>query len=380
MALQSSGAISLDDIHDEAGGTSGSTCTVNDADIRGLIDASDGATTSFDDWYGAASAGDVVLNAVGTIESGGGGDYSNVILQISIATNGQDSDFGDLTVGREDIGAASSSTRGLFYSGFSTAISGARSDTIDYVTIASAGNASDFGNASAANSAGTGISNNTRAVFHQGYTGAVSNVLEYVTIANTGNTTDFGDATVSAYNRGSTSNTTRGVFAGGALLSGYSNVMDYITIANTGNASDFGDLLVVKPNTTGHYNFNSGNVSSSTYGFFTGGGYPQDQYGETPRVEYITIGSTGNGSDFGDLNREIRTGFQGGNKIKGLCGGGLRYDNYDTTGNETTNRAVGAIDVSVFTLGTSGSGSDWGDLTKGAWGSCGLSDDHGGIG
>ena len=37
MALQTSGAISLNDIHVEVGGTSGTLCSVNDADIRDLI-------------------------------------------------------------------------------------------------------------------------------------------------------------------------------------------------------------------------------------------------------------------------------------------------------------------------------------------------------
>ena len=37
----------------------------------------------------------------------------------------------------------------------------------------------------------------------------------------------------------------RGVFAGGndAIGSGFSNVIDYITIASTGNATDFGNLV-----------------------------------------------------------------------------------------------------------------------------------------
>jgi len=37
MGLQTSGAISLNDLHVEAGGGSGSTATVNDSDIRDLI-------------------------------------------------------------------------------------------------------------------------------------------------------------------------------------------------------------------------------------------------------------------------------------------------------------------------------------------------------
>ena len=56
MVLQNSGAISLDDIHVEAGGTSGTTASINDSDIRTMIDKSDGATASFQEYYGASSS------------------------------------------------------------------------------------------------------------------------------------------------------------------------------------------------------------------------------------------------------------------------------------------------------------------------------------
>jgi hypothetical protein len=55
MALQSSGAISLNEIHVEAGGTSGSQATINDTDIRGLISKASGAQMSFSEWYGASN-------------------------------------------------------------------------------------------------------------------------------------------------------------------------------------------------------------------------------------------------------------------------------------------------------------------------------------
>ena len=55
MALQSSGAISLNDIHIEAGGSSGTLCTINDSDIRALIGKTSGATSSFNQFYGASS-------------------------------------------------------------------------------------------------------------------------------------------------------------------------------------------------------------------------------------------------------------------------------------------------------------------------------------
>ena len=54
MALPSSGAISLDQMHVEAGGTSGTQCTINDSDIRGLINKGSGSQMSFNEWYGAS--------------------------------------------------------------------------------------------------------------------------------------------------------------------------------------------------------------------------------------------------------------------------------------------------------------------------------------
>jgi len=59
MTLQSSGAISLDNIHVEAGGTTGTLASINDSDIRDLIGKTAGTSMAFNEWYGA-SAGTVV--------------------------------------------------------------------------------------------------------------------------------------------------------------------------------------------------------------------------------------------------------------------------------------------------------------------------------
>ena len=55
MALQTSGAISLNDIHIEVGGTSGTTCSLNDADFRALINVGDQANQSVQLYYGKSS-------------------------------------------------------------------------------------------------------------------------------------------------------------------------------------------------------------------------------------------------------------------------------------------------------------------------------------
>ena len=66
MALPTSGAISLNQIHVEAGGSSGTIASINDADIRGLISKGSGATMSFNEWYGASSSIDSQTMYVGT--------------------------------------------------------------------------------------------------------------------------------------------------------------------------------------------------------------------------------------------------------------------------------------------------------------------------
>ena len=68
MALPTSGALSLNAIHVEAGGTTGTTCSLNDTDIRGLtpgsgktINSTQGTTVDFDDFYGASSGFSMTL-------------------------------------------------------------------------------------------------------------------------------------------------------------------------------------------------------------------------------------------------------------------------------------------------------------------------------
>ena len=55
MAVPSSGAISLNDFHVEAGGTSGTQAGMNDADIRALIGKGSGVQMGFNEWYGASA-------------------------------------------------------------------------------------------------------------------------------------------------------------------------------------------------------------------------------------------------------------------------------------------------------------------------------------
>ena len=55
MALPSSGSISLNQMHAEVGGGSGTTVSLNDSDVRGLIGKASGASMSFNEWHGASA-------------------------------------------------------------------------------------------------------------------------------------------------------------------------------------------------------------------------------------------------------------------------------------------------------------------------------------
>ena len=71
---------------------------------------------------------------------------------------------------------------------------------------------------------------------------SLSDVMDYVTISSTGNATDFGNLSSARYEMGGGSNSTRAVFSAGIASAAVVNVIDFITVASTGNAADFGDM------------------------------------------------------------------------------------------------------------------------------------------
>ena len=128
--------------------------------------------------------------------------------------------------------------------------------------------------------------NQTRGIFHLGRISSTKyNILDYITIASTGDAVDFGDLTQARSNVGALSNPTRGVFTGGYTPTQV-NTIDYITIATLGNAQDFGDM-------TESIGTNSAQCASTTRGIIWGG-YPAGT-----NIDYITIASKGNATSFG---------------------------------------------------------------------------------
>ena len=228
----------------------------------------------------------------------GGGSSVAKIQYISYSGGGTTTDFGDMVapagspgVGVSDAAGAANSTRALFAGGNENGNS-TQQDKIDLVTIATTGNAIDFGNLTQARTTLAGLGSSTRAVFGGGRISTSNtfyNYIDYVTIASAGNAIDFGDLLAGSRGLGGTSSATRGLFVGGETSGGVSNVIQYITIASTGNALDFGDLSV------GGNFMNNSCGNSATRSVFGGANNRQNV------IDFVTTATLGNATDFGDL-------------------------------------------------------------------------------
>ena len=304
--------------------------------------------------------GDTTQRGRGRAVYGGGADSPNASLTkmvyIEIQSAGNTVDFGSLTgTNRAWIQGLGSSTRGIWFGGADYGGSN-KENTIDYVTIATTGDATDFGDSTKTTGWTGSVSNDTRGVNAGGYPSGNTNAIDYITIASIGNAADFGDLT--GANRGlcGMSSPTRGVFAGGYVDPAVTNVIQYITIATTGNATDFGDLLAAGRHDAG------GAVFSQTRGVVCGA------YGPTTNaMEYITIATTGNALDFGDLL--VATAYCGGvnNTTRGVVSGSFSPSKTNT--------------MNYITIATLGNSLDFGDNTSASvvYGQGGTSDSHGGL-
>ena len=159
------------------------------------------------------------------------------------------------------------------------------------------------------------VANSTRAITAGGYTDpAYSSKIEFVTIASTGDADNFGDLLIPKYAMGSFSSPTRGVF-GGADPGTSPNTTDdieFIEIATLGNSQDFGDLITPR--------LNAGGAASQTRGLVMGG--RDIPSGGTDNAEYVTIASKGNAILFGSLIGSSSKCTAVSNSIRGVEGGG----------------------------------------------------------
>ena len=288
-----------------------------------------------------------------------GGGYSpgnvNIMDYVSVSTLGNAQDFGDLGVASYSFSACSSATRGLF-SGYAPTGS-----NIYVFTFASTGDATDSGaDLSVGRSYPNALSNSTRGVIFGGYSPGAVNTIDYVTIASLSNAQDFGDMTTSGGQVKGCASPVRGLMMGG--LTAGTNTIEYITISTLGNAQDFGDLSSNKSQ--------GGCISNATRGVYMGGITAPAPAVGTNVMEFVTIASTGNTRDFGDLSRlDSRDGGAACSATRGVFGGG--------DPNASPYPKTNAIDF--ITIATTGNSSDFGDLTDARNHVNACSNGHGGL-
>ena len=257
----------------------------------------------------------------------------------NIATTGNGQDFGDMSADNFGTGSTASTTRGIIFGGYGGSAQNSSNNQIEFVTIASQGNTQDFGDMTDGRSNTCVSGNQTRAVSVGGATGSGNtNIMDFVTIATTGNAVDFGDMTAATNNSsdGGCGNATRGLFhtrtpnntggyfhfniattgnaaefsdevnsgnntlAGGSnavrglFQGGYgTNAITAVTISTFGSAFDFGDMTTTR--------FLAGAATSGTR-YVSIGGATVPSYGMNNTLEYVQIMTTGNMIDFGDLS------------------------------------------------------------------------------
>mgnify|MGYP003135774784 FL=1 len=154
-----------------------------------------------------------------------------------------------------------------------------------------------------------------------------------------GDTSDFGDLQSALAHGGAGGGGGRGVHGSGRILSSWStgsNEISYITISTTGNASDFGDMSVAR----------SEGPTAGTNGtrLIWAGGYNS---GNSDVMDYVTIASTGDAQDFGNLSAARQLGNGAGSLTRFLHSGGAGHD---------------VIDYVAFA--STGDASDFGDLQE----------------
>lgn len=169
------------------------------------IDTPDNAT-DFGDLLTARHWGMAAGDSTNAIHIGGFGPGNTPeIYYVTFDTLGSCSDWGSVPSGlRATGGAVTNGERVVYSAGFITD----RSDVIEYFTNTVGSSVSNFGNLTLARQHQAAVTDGTYATFNGGSQGAFPfevNTIDYVTIATTGPATDFGDLTTQPQNPGAAS-------------------------------------------------------------------------------------------------------------------------------------------------------------------------------
>ena len=284
----------------------------------------------------------------------GGHPYTSKINYIEIATTGNATDFGDCSKTNGFGSGMGSSTRGVLRLGRNPSD---HTNHMEYVTFSSNGGVAEFGDDGS-------LLQDSIAPFADSTRGCLAGGTQYkpgirfITLASTGDSTPFGDLSSTRYMGGGAggASPTRG-FAFGGLSpltpTVSSKIIEYINIQSGGNAVKFGELTVGRRAIAA--------VTNSTRAVMCSGDTPA-----TNTMDYITMASEGNAIDFGDINDQTSGyGAGGSNATRGVIAGC---------------NAPNGTGIDYITFSTTGNATDFGDTASSNYIAGACSDSHGGLG
>ena len=222
---------------------------------------------------------------------------------------------------------------------FAGGYNGGNIQQIDKIDITTTGNSIDFGDLSQDEYLGGSSSSSTRAIIGGG-DDTNTNII-YFTMSSGGATGAFGNLSQKAGSLAGASNSNRGLMLGGFAFINQNvwlNNIQYVTIATTGNSVDFGDLTVGRSLNTA--------TANATRAVCAGGNAGGNPYNI---MDYVTISSTGNALDFGDLLTGTYRTSGAASSTRGVFAGGGTPSNTNV--------------IQYITLSNTGNAVDFGDLT-----------------
>ena len=241
---------------------------------------------------------------------------------------------------------------------------------MDFIEIASAGNAVDFGDMTSVQYSAS-YGSQVSGMWGGGRTPASTNTttIQKINFGSLGNTTDFGNLRTARGGPGdATSNRTKGIYASGENPSGttWLDEIETESLTTAGTGVDFGDLSRAKSAIVAVSQAHGGLAENfprapelysptskifltgpnGDIGIFGGGHNPT----RTENIDFTTISSLGNTLDFGDMVESSRVAVQGqvSSNIRTIFGS-IRTPSI-------TNR------LEYIEFRTKGNGSDFGDI------------------
>ena len=308
---------------------------------------------------GGGTGSNTGLGTRGIIGGGSRSGAVNEIRFITVSTMGADQDFGDLTIAKRYLTGFASRSRGIFQGGAPGSSPYGSLTDIEFITHASTGNATDFGD-SHSSQRGAGCADQTRGVFTAGNVSPY-NIIHYITIASAGASQDFGDLTDSdrSIDSSGCSSSTRGLFAGSYTPNtayGRDDI-NFVTISTTGNTTEFGTLSTITF-------AQQSSSSNSTRAIFAGGYHS----GSLNAIQFVTIATTGNTTDFGDLSNNRRRSMSVSSPTRAVITGGGQ------PGGEAQVTTMEKVEIL-----TTGDSVDFGTLANGVQAAGYFSNGHGGL-